>query len=1534
MSTTIDERILKMQFDNQQFEQNVQTSMSTLDKLKEKLNLSGASEGLSSASKGLDSIAQSAKGVSLVGMINGLDTLSVKFSALQVMGATALANITNTAVNYSKRIMSALTVDPVKTGFSEYETQINAVQTILANTQNKGTTLTDVNAALDQLNTYADKTIYNFTEMTRNIGTFTAAGVDLDSSVSAIQGIANLAAVSGSTSQQASTAMYQLSQALAAGRVNLQDWNSVVNAGMGGQVFQDALKRTAKVMGKDVDGAIAKYGSFRESLSKGEWLTTDVLTKTLEQFTMAAKEGSAEWENYKKSLMAEGYTEKQATEILKMANTATDAATKVKTFTQLWDTLKEAAQSGWTQTWEIIVGDFEEAKSMLTNVSNVINDMIGRSAEARNNLLKGWKDAGGRKDLIDGISNAFQGLMNIITPIGKAFREVFPALKSEQLVSFTKGFKSLTASFEAFTEKHGDNIQAAFKGIFSVIEVGWTFIKKLGSGLVEVVSHLLGFADGILSGAGSIGKFLTNVSGAIKSTDIFGKGVDFVVGILTTGIDKVKSFGSAIKESFEAHRFEGFVNFFKGFWNVIKSVGSGIAKVLAPIGQTIAGLFQNSSLFDVLNSGLLAGSFLGIGKMAGGIEAFNEIFNKLLEKKESGGLMDTIKESLSGLLDVFESYQNNLNAQTFSKIAIAIGVLTAAIFLLSTIDTDSLYASLTAVTVLFGELIGAMKMFDTMGLGLKGAGKAVLFMIGMSTALLILSGAMKSVSGLSWEEIAKGLAGIGGAMAIMIAALNYMPRDTSTTFKTLFKSFKSGSTTNLVSAGIGMIAMAAAIKILASAMKDISSMSLEEIGRGIVGIGGALGAIVLAMKYMPKNDMGNVSGGMVKMGIGMIALAAALKILASAMKDFSTMSYDEIARGFTAMAGALSAITIVVNAMPKNMVGIGVGLIAVSTAMVILASAMEKLGGMTWDEIARGMSVIGGALIMFGVSLQAMTGTLGGSAALLVAVAALALFTPILITLGSLSWQTIVTGLLTIAGAFTVLGVASTVLAPLIPTMLALSGAIALFGVGILALGAGIIAISTGFTALVAAISGGAVAFVAGLTVIVSGILTMIPTVATELAKAIITFVQTIGEGAPKILEALTSIIVSLTKALVEAIPVVVDGLLKLITSLLEALATHMPALLDAATDLIVAFVEGINANLPRLVQAAFDLIINFIDSLATAVEDNAPRLAEAVKHLILSVIKASIALLTAGVDTFKEAGSAIMNSGLVQGIISKASAVITGVGNIIKKAYNAVVSFIGNFLTAGKNLIVKLGTGIKNAASKVKNACVDAVKSAKNAVVNKVSEWTTVGKNIIEGLKNGIANAAKGVISAAKGVVSDAIEGAKKLLKINSPSKVFMSMGMSIDEGLVVGINKMASSVTSTTKKVGRGAIGAMSDTLSNLGNIANSVLNGETQPTIRPVLDLSNIESGAGAINGMFGMTPSVGLLSRVGSLSSMMNGYGQNGGNDDVVSAINKLRKDLGNVGGNVTNINGITYNDDGPINDAIGALVRAVMIEGRV
>lgn len=451
MGKQIDERVVEMRFENGQFESNVKQSMSTIERLKSALKFNDQS-------KGLENVAAATKKVDMNQLAGSVDKVKVSFSALQVVAATALSRITNSALTAGKNIVSALTLDPVISGFQEYETKMNAVQTIMANVSSKGKTIADVNAVLDELNHYADKTIYNFTEMTRNIGTFTAAGVDLNTAATAIQGISNLAATAGSNSTQASTAMYQLSQALAAGTVKLQDWNSVVNAGMGGEIFQEGLKQTAREMGIQVDAMIKKSGSFRESLKEG-WISADVLNTTLKKFTV---EGA---EEYCKQMEASGkYTKEMSAKVIEQARTMEDAATKIKTFTQLWDTLKESAQSGWTESWEIIIGDFEQAKESLSKLGDMLTGFVQKASDRRNAILRdamgggedAWKQIG---SIVEDAGIKMDDFQKKMIEVGKQHGVV-----TDQMIKdaggFTESLKSGWASADIVKETISSYIES------------------------------------------------------------------------------------------------------------------------------------------------------------------------------------------------------------------------------------------------------------------------------------------------------------------------------------------------------------------------------------------------------------------------------------------------------------------------------------------------------------------------------------------------------------------------------------------------------------------------------------------------------------------------------------------------------------------------------------------------------------------------------------------------------------------------------------------------------------------------------------------------------------------------------------------------------------------------------------------------------------------------------------------------------------------------------------------------------------------
>ena len=653
MSKVVDERIVEMRFDNRQFESNVSQSMSTLQKLKQSLKLDGAS-------KGIDDINRAAKNVDMSPLGRGVEAVSAKFSALQVMGTTALVNITNQAVNAGKRIVSALTIDPVKSGFQEYETQINAVQTILANTQKEGTTITDVNAALDELNAYADKTIYNFTEMTRNIGTFTAAGVDLDTSVNAIQGIANLAAVSGSTSQQASTAMYQLSQALASGTVKLMDWNSVVNAGMGGQVFQDALKETARVHGIAIDQMVEDEGSFRETLSKG-WLTADILTETLQKFTLATEGLTNEQiQANREMLRSKGYTEEQIDEIFKLGNTATNAATKVKTLTQLWDVLKEAAQSGWSQTWRLIIGDFEEAKAIFTPLADFFTNIIGKMSDARNELLE--------SAFAKGFSELSEKFITMLKPAKEAMNTVQSVTNA---ITDLDGVVSsvIRGDFGSYADRYNALRDAGYNWCVVQNKVNETLgcSKRYTQEQIDEENKLLGVQKKTTEVTSEVEQETTKLTKAQKDhIKVLAKKEDAWLKERGYTYEQIEAFKELRKTAdtlgLSLDDFVDNIDEINGRWlliNSFKNIGKSIVKIFSAIGEAWRGIFKGMQPESLFN----------------GIASFHKFTSQLIISDETAQNITKTMKGLFAIIDIIAKVAGGGFKIAFTIIAKLLGAM-------------------------------------------------------------------------------------------------------------------------------------------------------------------------------------------------------------------------------------------------------------------------------------------------------------------------------------------------------------------------------------------------------------------------------------------------------------------------------------------------------------------------------------------------------------------------------------------------------------------------------------------------------------------------------------------------------------------------------------------------------------------------------------------------------------------------------------------------------------------------------------------
>ena len=990
--SSIDERVVKMRLDNSQFEQGINKTSGLLSKLKQALNLDKSVESINNVDKAVS-------GVSFNPLTSGLQGVQSGFNAMGAVAFSVLNRMTNAAIDAGKSITNALTAS-VRDGFAEYETQMNAVQTILANTQSKGSTIDDVNSALDTLNTYADKTIYNFTEMTRNIGTFTAAGVDLQTSVDSIKGIANLAAVSGSSSAQASQAMYQLSQAIAAGKVQLMDWNSVVNAGMGGEVFQNALKRTAENFGTNVDGMIQKYGSFRESLTEGGWLTTDVLTETLKQLSGAYTEAD---------LVSQGYTEEQAKQIVQLANTAEGAATDVKTFSQLIDTTKEALGSGWTNTFEIIFGDFEEAKELWSSVANVISDVVNRSSESRNNLLQGWKDLGGRTELIEGLSNVFESLGKVLSTVGNAFRKVFPPTTSQQLMDITKAFASFTESLVP-SESTLNKIGRVAEGVFSVFDIGVQAVKAVGEAISTAFGSdsMGGLLDNLLDIAAGFGDWLVGLDNSIKQFGVF-EGA-------------AKAVGSAIN---------GVLGVFSSFTGGISSMGSAIGSIASTIGNTLGGAFERvkNVISDVLTwitdnisggdifAGLAGGGiFLAAQKIGGAFDKIKEVFEDLFgngaEKlKKGAGVFDEI---LGGLQESLNAFTGSVKAFTLVEIAGSIALLVDSMEKIAALSGGEVIGGVSAIGGMMTELNLSLKSITKTVKGVKTTDliKTGAALIEFAKAVDMLANAMSTIGNLNWDEIAKGLTGMGGAMAELVAAakgLSYAKVDLKT----------AGS----------LIAMAQAVKMVADPLKKLGNMSWDQVGKGLSAMGGALTEMGTVTGLLGRFGKHNISAA-----VSMVITAKSLGDIADAFGSFSSYSWDEIGRGLTAMGGALGEVGLVTGALGKlagfsGILGSGSIYITVQS-LGDIAKVFGEFTQYDWGEIGRGLTAMGGALGEVGLvtgalgKLAGFSGIIGGGSILITAQS----LGDIASAFGSFTqydWGEIGRGLTAMGGALTEVGVVS-----------------------------------------------------------------------------------------------------------------------------------------------------------------------------------------------------------------------------------------------------------------------------------------------------------------------------------------------------------------------------------------------------------------------------------------------------------------------------------------------------------------------------
>lgn len=1029
MANAVDRRIVEMRFDNQQFEQGVKTTMSTLDKLKNALKFKGGTEGFKQ-------ISQAAKDVSLNSLAQSVDFVASRYTALGVVGVTALQRLTNAAITTGTNLVKSLTVEPVMTGMQEYETKMKSIQTILTNTKSKGTTLEEVTAALDELNRYADKTIYNFAEMTRNIGTFTAAGVGLEDATMAIKGISNLGAGSGSTPQQVATAMYQLSQAMSAGTVTLQDWNSVVNAGMGGEYFRNALMDTAEAMGIVVDRTIAWKDSINAQTGTG-WLTSEVLLNTLTKF---ANDPTLE-----------------------------EAATRVKTLTDLVGTMQESVQSGWAESWEYIIGDLDEASDFFTSISQGFDKIVGSSAAARNEMLKTWHDSGGRDALIKALQRITRGFMEMYYIVKGVWEEMFPPMTGEKLKLLTMQFRNFFAGFN-FSLEAAEGFRVILRLLLAPLKafsVALGLAVRVGAMVLKTIVRLI---NAFLEFIGSISLGLQGVSSYIVSMEKLSK----IFDLLKTIVINIAG-GFALAARYIAEFFASFFGL-SGFGNINIELG-GVLDILKGFSdivldniiwglETISqlsfadvyGFFKNLILLgkekfdafvvfvkqvplvakaiDKLKPALenakenLTNFKMGMIEAAqavidffknlksyefswDNIEILGKIKSKVLELKESfdefrsgldiSGKIDTLRSTIEKFYTFLLQFVEGMD---LSKLAV-IGFGGAVVYTMIKIGkgVSSIGGFFDSASDMVGGISDAISNF-----GQEEETKADQF-VKFAKAIAILAGSLALLASVDQKALVTSAITLGALVAALVGIAGIV--------SVLEKFDKIG---NIGGIGKPLIMIAGAVAILAGALALLANIPTDDLN-GLFIKAGILATLMAAMGGI-AGALATFAPQLSKGSVFFIAFAISAKKIVEALQVLAEADNDKIAKALPNMFKMMAGLAVLAIAVGRMKFGSAAGVILLVLSLTMLQKALEKIADSDMNSekvkanIDKFIVIFGGLAALMASTRLAGKNALQGGAAMILITASLHIVIGAIKKLGAMNPIEMVKGLLGVTAIF------------------------------------------------------------------------------------------------------------------------------------------------------------------------------------------------------------------------------------------------------------------------------------------------------------------------------------------------------------------------------------------------------------------------------------------------------------------------------------------------------------------------------------
>ena len=1682
MSRVVDERVVEMQFDNAQFEQNVKTSMRTINDLKQNLNFNGAA-------KGLESIEQASRNVDFSQMAAGVDALQNRFTTLGIVGMRVIQNLTDSAMRFINRTFSFITSGIIQGGINRSMNLENAhfqLQGLLKDEE-------AVTAVMKNVNDSVDGTAYSLDAAAKVASQLAASGMRAgDDMFTSLRAVAGVAAMTNS------------------------EYESI------GEIFT-TIAGNGRLMGEQLlqlsSRGLNAAATLGEYLGKSESEVREMVSKGKIDFkTFSAAMDDAFGEHAKKA--NETFTGSMSNIKAALARIGalfvSPLVVQNGPIVMLFNTLRER---------------INDIKSAIGPLAEQFTGSVNKMAESATAFLSRMSSEDRvqiMSNIVGTLVNVFSGLWSILKPIGQAFKDIFPVAAANNLIDFTNKLKELTAKLK-FSSTETKNLEDTFRGVFSVLKFVVDAVATVAKGIGNLLSKLTGVRGGLLGITGAIGNWLTKITSAAEKTGAFQAVIGGLSDYLGRCIENVKKFVSVLNEKLVAPGFQTLADLLEKLWELVGKIGSKISDFFKSIG-------------DSFNGNSLNGAFTMMGTLILLKSAYRTFFDdwipviKRWKSLIQDGFLKTIESIVKapeGLISAFNAVKSSLwtfnksiKYDNIMKLAKALLVLAAAMLIISLIDTDKMAASFAAITGLVAELLGVIKFYDTLDKATIGRSAATITtsmsMIELAIAITILASAMKKLSGLNIDEMAKGIGGITVLIGVLVVAAKIMNKEEKT----------------IIKFGKQMILMSVAVAVLASACKKLGGLSLGELAKGVGGVLALTMTFVAAAKILSKDEkaISKFAGQMLIMSLGIATIA-------KVCKNLSGLSWEELIKGGAGLVAVTAILVTAAKLVSKGNESMlkGAGqMILLSAAIAIMGQALSNLSSLSLGGIGKGLAAMGGAVAILAIGLKAMNGTVSGSAALLVAAAALAVLTPVLIGLGNMSLGSIAKSLIAIAGAFTIVGLAGGILAPIVPSIIALGTAVGLIGIGCLAAGAGLQFFASGLAMLAAVTATAATSIVATLKVILLGILGMVPELASSLVIAIKSLIGVFVECIPELSAGLIKLIIGLLDSLAEYAPRITAGLVKLLIGLIDSLATHLPEFVNSMTNFLVLLFDAIGDNITPLIESWASLFGTIFQGIASAlgpiIKNIIAPVLEVIKNLIVGIVKAigpyipticsaftqiteticnaivqitqaiapfipyiqmmvtsitnaiqtivntmtsivqqidliinsitqlvqqfgnSITQILIGLsetirsvgdtisqvflgisNTITACGDAIRNSldgiaSIFDSVFGGIAEVVTSIGDSIRTVLDGIAGIIDSIGNAALNAgagFEKLANGVKlitelnlvdmatsmgavaiaigkisshseelaasgqgmsqiangatmsaqafstmatgitvaiealstigsiannavsalvssvtkmsscftsmsitatTASAKIDIAMASCLSSALTKVRGYFNSFYDAGSYLVTGFANGISENSYKAAAKAESMAESAAEAARKVLRINSPSKVFREIAYSIPEGFAQGIERTSWMSKDAAVSMAKDTIQGTSQTIARVAELISNDI--DTQPTIRPVLDLSAISSGANDINSMLDIDPSVGLLSNVRSVSSMMNAKRQNGNNDDIIYAINKLRDKLDGIGNTYNTVNGLTYDDGSNVTDAVETLVRYAKIGRRV